>query len=68
MVKVEIVNNLIDSFQKDVLEKYQALASQTSKLEIKMAQLAKNQDSTFKDTVTKSEKRPEKKNSPIKSI
>jgi hypothetical protein len=68
MVKVEIVNNLIDSFQKDLLEKYQTLSNQTNKLEIKMAQLARNQDNTLKDTQTKSEKRPEKKTSPIKSI
>lgn len=32
MVKVETVNNLIDSFQKDILERYQGLSSTIHKL------------------------------------
>jgi hypothetical protein len=32
MVKIEVVNNLIDSFQKDVLERYQSISAIVNKL------------------------------------
>jgi cell division septum initiation protein DivIVA len=70
MVNSDTINHLIDTFQKDMMEKQQLLTSMVNHLESKISSLAKGTESQHnkKELLGKSERKQEKKSSPSKSV
>lgn len=54
MVNSETINNLIDNFQKDTLERQHAIAAIVNKLEAKVNALSKTSEPTSKEILIKS--------------
>lgn len=66
MVSSETVNYLLSTFQKDMLDKQQLFTNTVSLLEKKVLALSKGVEDH--PVLVKSEKRPEKRSSPSKSV